>query len=239
MNGGSPAVQVKWNLPVVHLARRDDLVSLYIEALTNSAYDGSFNATAPNPVRMAELCSVLGNSLGRPSWLPVPSFAIQVCPSPSKATTGLRLGKVACIACKVVRAGIRHVGRVSLHVVGREGVCTRQWNTELCSTLPFPEQQVSLHAAASSCAGEPCAIGYMQLLPARTPSHLSLVRGCVAQHRRCRTTDKPFLLQALLGAGASVVLEGQRVLPSKTVDSGFQFEYEAIDPAIKQILASS
>eukprot|EP00891_Asterochloris_glomerata_P009078 jgi/Astpho2/9078/fgenesh1_pm.00133_%23_45_t len=56
---------------------RDDLVSFYVEALQNSAYSGVYNATAPNPVRMAELCSSLGSVLGRPSWLPVPEFALQ------------------------------------------------------------------------------------------------------------------------------------------------------------------
>ena len=56
---------------------RDDLVDLIIEALRNKAYDGTFNATAPKPVRMAELCGTLGTLLGRPSWLPVPDFALQ------------------------------------------------------------------------------------------------------------------------------------------------------------------
>lgn len=64
------------------LAHRDDLVDLYIEALQNSSFDGTYNATAPNPVRMSELCSSLGRVIGRPSWLPVPEFALQVLPSP-------------------------------------------------------------------------------------------------------------------------------------------------------------
>jgi len=59
-------------------ACRDDLVNLYIEALQNSSFKGTYNATAPNPVRMSELCSSLGRVLGRPSWLPVPEFALQV-----------------------------------------------------------------------------------------------------------------------------------------------------------------
>lgn len=57
---------------------RDDLVDLYIEALQNSSFNGTYNATAPNPVRMSELCSSLGRVIGRPSWLPVPEFALQV-----------------------------------------------------------------------------------------------------------------------------------------------------------------
>ena len=61
---------------------RDDLVDLYIEALQNSSFNGTYNATAPNPVRMSELCSSLGRVIGRPSWLPVPEFALQVLPCP-------------------------------------------------------------------------------------------------------------------------------------------------------------
>jgi uncharacterized protein len=57
---------------------RDDLVSLYLAALGDKTYEGVYNGTAPNPVRMAELCAALGGALGRPSWLPVPDFAIKV-----------------------------------------------------------------------------------------------------------------------------------------------------------------
>jgi len=37
---------------------------------------GVYNGTAPNPVRMTEFCNAVGNALGRPSWLPVPDFAL-------------------------------------------------------------------------------------------------------------------------------------------------------------------
>eukprot|EP00898_Chlorokybus_atmophyticus_P002540 jgi/Chlat1/3287/Chrsp22S03536 len=50
---------------------RDDLVSLILESLSNPSYDGVLNGTAPNPVRMDEMCRELGSALGRPSWLPV------------------------------------------------------------------------------------------------------------------------------------------------------------------------
>jgi uncharacterized protein (TIGR01777 family) len=56
---------------------RDDLVRLLIEALTRPDIEGVLNATAPNPVRMSELCEKLGEVLHRPSWLPVPSFALE------------------------------------------------------------------------------------------------------------------------------------------------------------------
>ena len=56
---------------------RDDVVNLIIQALTDSNLSGVYNATAPNPVRMNELSQVMGQVLNRPSWLPVPSFAIE------------------------------------------------------------------------------------------------------------------------------------------------------------------
>ena len=57
-------------------------MNLYIAALVNPSFDGVYNATAPNPVRMTELCSALGSTLGRPSWIPVPAFALAVRPTP-------------------------------------------------------------------------------------------------------------------------------------------------------------
>ncbi len=99
---------------------RDDLVNLIIEALTRQDIEGVLNATAPNPVRMSELCQKLGDVLHRPSWLPVPSFA----------------------------------------------------------------------------------------------------------------------LEALLGEGAKVVLEGQQVLPKRTISYGFEYQYPTVKQALTEILAS-
>ena len=56
---------------------REDLVHLILQALTHSNYEGVYNATAPNPVRMTELANRLGEQLKRPSWLPVPGFALE------------------------------------------------------------------------------------------------------------------------------------------------------------------
>jgi hypothetical protein len=56
---------------------RDDLVNLILEVLSRPDIEGVLNATALNPVRMSELCQNLGKTLERPSWLPVPSFALE------------------------------------------------------------------------------------------------------------------------------------------------------------------
>ncbi|MCC5599487.1 thylakoid membrane protein ThyD [Nostoc favosum] len=55
----------------------DDLVSLILQALTKPEIKGVYNGTAPNPVRMADLSQTLGQVMNRPSWLPVPGFAIE------------------------------------------------------------------------------------------------------------------------------------------------------------------
>lgn len=96
----------------------DDIVSLIIQALTKQTMDGVYNATAPNPVRMNDLSTTMGEVMNRPSWLPVPSFA----------------------------------------------------------------------------------------------------------------------LEAMLGDGAKVVLEGQQVLPKHTLESGFQYQYTNLESALRQIL---
>ena len=58
----------------IHL---EDMVGLILHALTKSEMSGVYNGTAPNPVRMAELSTTMGKVMNRPSWLPVPAFAIE------------------------------------------------------------------------------------------------------------------------------------------------------------------
>lgn len=57
---------------------REDVVNLIVLALTQPQIEGVLNATAPNPVRMTEFSHTFGEVLHRPSWLPVPSFALEV-----------------------------------------------------------------------------------------------------------------------------------------------------------------
>ncbi|HYW18030.1 MAG TPA: TIGR01777 family oxidoreductase [Nodularia sp. (in: cyanobacteria)] len=71
---GGPLGSGRQWLSWIHL---DDLVNLILQALTNPEISGLYNATAPNPVRMAGLSQSLGQVMQRPSWLPVPGFALE------------------------------------------------------------------------------------------------------------------------------------------------------------------
>ena len=56
----------------------EDLVSLILHCIDNQGISGPVNGTAPNPVTMRSFCKALGGAIGRPSWLPVPGFAIRL-----------------------------------------------------------------------------------------------------------------------------------------------------------------
>jgi uncharacterized protein (TIGR01777 family) len=57
---------------------RHDHIGLIQWALTTSTVSGPINAVAPEPVTMNTFCEVLGRVLHRPSWLPVPRFALHM-----------------------------------------------------------------------------------------------------------------------------------------------------------------
>lgn len=55
---------------------RDDVVAAYLAALDDARYQGPINLVAGS-VTAKELARALGAALGRPSWLPVPGFALR------------------------------------------------------------------------------------------------------------------------------------------------------------------
>ena len=57
---------------------REDHIGMIQWALTAPNLSGPVNAVAPEPVTMNRFCEALGQSLHRPSWLPVPGFVLQV-----------------------------------------------------------------------------------------------------------------------------------------------------------------
>lgn len=61
---------------------------------------GVINGTAPNPVRLAEMCDHLGNVMSRPSWLPVPDFALKAVLGEGASVVGVSFFfLLLCVFC--------------------------------------------------------------------------------------------------------------------------------------------
>jgi len=56
----------------------DDLVGIMMMALEDERVVGPINATAPEPQTNRDFAATLGRVMGRPSWLPVPGFAMKL-----------------------------------------------------------------------------------------------------------------------------------------------------------------
>lgn len=67
---GSGKQWISW----IHVA---DLVRLVVDCLENAGPRGVVNAVAPNPVTNSEFTTALAAQLGRPTFLPVPAFALR------------------------------------------------------------------------------------------------------------------------------------------------------------------
>jgi len=57
---------------------RADWVALVTWALETPTVSGVLNGTAPTPVTNAEFSRAVGRAMHRPSWLPVPAFALRI-----------------------------------------------------------------------------------------------------------------------------------------------------------------
>ncbi|KAF2322820.1 hypothetical protein GH714_031073 [Hevea brasiliensis] len=70
--------------------------------------NGVINGTAPNPVRLAEMCEQLGNVLGRPSWLPVPNFALKAVLGEGASVVELALYMLFLVFIRITVAELAH-----------------------------------------------------------------------------------------------------------------------------------
>jgi uncharacterized protein len=59
------------------ISLEDDIAAIRF-LMENEKQQGVFNLTSPEPVRMKDFCKKLGKVLKRPSWLPIPGFAIRL-----------------------------------------------------------------------------------------------------------------------------------------------------------------
>lgn len=71
--GGPVLPGTQW----VSWIHHDDEVGIILKALDDDTITGPLNATAPNPQTNAQFSRVLGETIGRPAWVPVPGFAVR------------------------------------------------------------------------------------------------------------------------------------------------------------------
>jgi uncharacterized protein len=72
---GGPVAGGDQYLPWIHV---DDLVNLYLHAITDASWSGAYNGAAPEPVTNKAFSKALGRALHRPAIAPVPAFAIRL-----------------------------------------------------------------------------------------------------------------------------------------------------------------
>jgi uncharacterized protein (TIGR01777 family) len=85
----------------------DDAVGVYVAALTNDSYRGPINMVTSS-TRNAELSKTLGHVMHKPSWLPVPGFAV-------KAAVGAELAESILHGRNVVPAKLGQLGYTFEH----------------------------------------------------------------------------------------------------------------------------
>lgn len=83
---------------------REDLAGLIVHALTHEL-KGPFNAVSPNPARNADFSRELGRTLGRPSWLPAPPFALRL--ALGEMADELLLASQKCVPQKALSSGYK------------------------------------------------------------------------------------------------------------------------------------
>jgi uncharacterized protein (TIGR01777 family) len=94
---GSGTQMVSW----IHI---DDLIRLMLW-LIDGRLDGAINATAPRPVSNAELMATLAHMMNRPSWPPVPAFAVKLAGALGGPPPSLTLDGQNVIPWRAMEAG--------------------------------------------------------------------------------------------------------------------------------------
>ena len=71
---GGPIAGGRQYLPWISLA---DIVGIYLAAVSDEAWSGTVNGSAPAPVTNGEFARALGRALRRPAFIPVPALALK------------------------------------------------------------------------------------------------------------------------------------------------------------------
>ena len=72
---GGPIAGGRQYMPWISL---EDIVGIYLAALSDDAWSGPVNASVPSPATNAEFTRTLGRALKRPAVVPIPSFALKL-----------------------------------------------------------------------------------------------------------------------------------------------------------------
>lgn len=72
---GGPIGNGKQHFSWIHI---EDLVQAYLEAISTSSFEGTYNLTSPNPTTNMGLTKALGKVLGRPTFFRVPALALKL-----------------------------------------------------------------------------------------------------------------------------------------------------------------
>ncbi len=72
---GGPIGSGRQYFPWVHM---HDLVRALMMPIEDSSFAGAYNVAAPEQLTMKEFAKALGSVMKRPSWLPVPEFAVHL-----------------------------------------------------------------------------------------------------------------------------------------------------------------
>lgn len=87
---------------------------------------------------------------------------------------------------------------------------------------------------------DPSFTGIYNLTAPNPTTNAGLTRALArALHRPAFLPVPGFVLRFQFGEGARVLTDGQRVLPKRLLDQGFDFRFTDIEPAVKDCLASS
>ena len=86
---------------------KDDALAAYVAAIDDARYTGAINLVAPDLARARDVARAVGRALHRPSWLPVPGFAV-------KAAVG-ELGDYLLHGRKVVPRALERLGFAFSH----------------------------------------------------------------------------------------------------------------------------
>jgi hypothetical protein len=99
---GGPLGSGSQPFPWVH---RGDVVGSILHSIRQDSLSGPVNVVSPETATMKEFCSALGRTMHRPSWLPVPAFALKALLG--EMAEEMLLSGAAAVPAKLEASGYR------------------------------------------------------------------------------------------------------------------------------------